>query len=80
MSRHSQATSVKIELSVINSEIVLTIIDNGIGFLISEVNEKGMGLTSMRERMHAVAGHLEIESQPGGGARITASCPHSEGD
>jgi signal transduction histidine kinase len=72
VNRHSQATSVKIELSTINSEIVLIITDDGIGFNYPEVSEKGMGLTSMWERMQSVGGQLKIESQPGGGTQITA--------
>jgi NarL family two-component system sensor histidine kinase LiaS len=80
IARHSKATSVKIEMSGLNSVIVLSIIDDGIGFDLPEVSEKGMGLSSMRERIQAVSGQLEIESQPGGGTRITAICSLSEGD
>jgi len=79
ISRHSQATSVKIEMSGLNSEIVLTIIDDGIGFDLPEVSEKGMGLSSMRERMQAVGGQLDIESHPGGGTQLIAKCPVSKG-
>jgi NarL family two-component system sensor histidine kinase LiaS len=77
VSRHSQATSVKIELSGINSEIVLSISDDGIGFDMPEVSDTGMGLANMRERMRSVGGQLEIDRQPGGGTRITAKL---EGD
>jgi NarL family two-component system sensor histidine kinase LiaS len=72
VSRHSQASSVRIELSGINSEIVLSIIDDGIGFDMPEVSDNGMGLANMRERMRSVGGQLQIESQSGGGTRITA--------
>ncbi|GAI77329.1 unnamed protein product, partial [marine sediment metagenome] len=72
MSRHSQATSVKIKISSVNSGIRLMIIDDGVGFDLPAVSGKGIGLTTMQERMLSVGGHLEIESQPGEGTRITA--------
>lgn len=79
ISRHSQATQVKIELEGVRSQIVLVIEDNGIGFNFAEVIDKGMGLSSMRERMQSAGGKLLIESNPGNGTRITASCPVLEG-
>jgi len=80
ISRHSQAANVQIELSVENSVIVLSIIDDGIGFDLPEVSEKGMGLSSMRERMQAVSGQLKIRSHPGDGTRITVIYPLSKGE
>jgi signal transduction histidine kinase len=79
ISRHSQATQVKIEFDGVQSEIMLVIEDNGIGFNFSEVIDKGLGLTSMRERMQSAGGKLLIESNPGKGTRITASCLVLEG-
>jgi NarL family two-component system sensor histidine kinase LiaS len=72
MSRHSQATSVKIKISSVNSGIRLMIIDDGVGFDLPAVSGEGIGLTTMQERMLSVGGYLEIESQPGEGTRITA--------
>jgi len=80
ISRHSQATHVIIDLSGSKSEILLAINDDGIGFDFFEASDKGMGLTSMRERMLSVGGQLAIESRPGKGTRITASWLGLEGD
>jgi signal transduction histidine kinase len=35
----------------------------------------GFGLISMRQRVSRLAGHLEIESEPGGGTAVSASLP-----
>jgi signal transduction histidine kinase len=35
----------------------------------------GFGLISMRQRVNRLAGHLEIESEPGGGTAVSASLP-----
>jgi signal transduction histidine kinase len=34
-----------------------------------------MGLTGMRERLHALSGRLDLSARPGGGARLHAVIP-----
>lgn len=36
--------------------------------------ERGVGLASMRERVDALHGQIEIQSQPGQGTTITVRC------
>lgn len=80
ISRHSRATHVAVEVSCSEDEVVLRIIDDGIGFDEPQVSGKGLGLSSMHERMLSVSGRLKIDSQPGKGTRIVASCPLGGGD
>ena len=35
----------------------------------------GLGMVSMRERMHLIGGEFTISSQPGGGTKIQAKAP-----
>ena len=35
----------------------------------------GFGLTAMRQRVHGLAGTLEIESEPGEGTTVSACIP-----
>jgi NarL family two-component system sensor histidine kinase LiaS len=49
----------------------LTIQDNGVGFDPGQA-EKGVGLDSMRERLEAIGGRLDISSQTSSGTKITA--------
>jgi NarL family two-component system sensor histidine kinase LiaS len=72
ISRHSQATSVEVELVWENGDIILSIADNGHGFNVSSTDGKGLGLQSMRERVEALGGQLEVKSKPGTGTRIQA--------
>jgi signal transduction histidine kinase len=60
-------------LSGISRDLVLTISDDGVGFDLTRVrNTVGLGLVSMRERMHLVGGRFDISSKPGSGTRIQA--------
>lgn len=71
-----------VNLSLIGSEdaIELRIEDNGVGFdpdMVSSARDdhRGLGLTSMRERIELSGGSLTIESTPGWGTRIQAFWP-----
>jgi len=72
VARHSKASKVSAELADKSNDIILTIEDNGVGFDLGEV-EKGVGLESMRERLEAIGGRLDISSQKSGGTRIMAT-------
>jgi signal transduction histidine kinase len=50
----------------------LRISDDGSGFdpQAAAVRGRGFGLTSMRERAHAVGGSFDVRSRPGRGATV----------
>jgi NarL family two-component system sensor histidine kinase LiaS len=76
ISRHSQAKSVEIDLVWKWGEVSLTVSDNGRGFNLNAVNGKGLGLQSMRERIEALGGHLEVKSGAGSGTQVIARLTH----
>jgi signal transduction histidine kinase len=47
--------------------------DDGRGFDPAEAN--GFGLVAMRQRIEALSGTLQVESEPGTGTAISASLP-----
>jgi signal transduction histidine kinase len=51
--------------------VVLTIRDDGVGFVDSPALSKGMGLQIMRYRAAMVGGTISIASNEGGGTVIT---------
>ncbi|MGO8946702.1 MAG: histidine kinase [Ktedonobacterales bacterium] len=61
IARHSGATEALLRLAVEEHTLVLTLLDNGHGFAIA-ARAGGMGVQSMRERIAAVGGALEIQS------------------
>ena len=56
--------------------IKLTVADFGSGFEEQEAfTRQGLGLISMRERLHLVRGELSVNSKPGAGTTIRARVP-----
>ena len=74
ISKHSQATEVKIRLKEQTTDYVLEIIDNGRGFNPAQ-HTVGFGLQSMRERTGALGGTFTLNSQPQQGCHIQATIP-----
>lgn len=76
IAKHSGASSVRVELECGGDDMKLTVADNGIGFEISEIrNSVGLGMVSMRERMHLIGGEFTPSSKPGSGTTIRARAP-----
>jgi PAS domain S-box-containing protein len=71
ISKHSKANLVRLTLEKVEEKIELKIEDNGVGFDLGDYR-KGLGLTSMRERIELSGGSFWIESTPGKGTRIKA--------
>jgi two-component system, NarL family, sensor kinase len=66
--RHSGATRVSVKQKIIKDQVHMTISDNGSGIKASSEKGKkqsfdlGVGIPSMRERLRAIGGKLEIKS------------------
>jgi signal transduction histidine kinase len=59
-----------------SGSLTLTVRDNGVGFEIHDSKAAvGLGLISMRERVHLIGGEFTIDSAPGEGTRIWARTP-----
>jgi signal transduction histidine kinase len=74
--KHSGDRHFKVELSGTSAQIQLTVNDLGVGFDPQDaINRRGLGLISMRERLHLVGGELSIQSEPAHGTAINACVP-----
>jgi signal transduction histidine kinase len=72
-SKHSGVSRFQVELWGRPGEINLTVSDSGAGFDVQAAREgRGLGLTSMQERVKVVNGELSIESQPNRGTVVRA--------
>ena len=74
--KHSCAKQGSVALTWQDGTIMLTIIDDGIGFDPQRARENGgLGLIGMEERARSVSGKLTIAAQPGSGTRIALEVP-----
>ncbi|MBH0183274.1 MAG: sensor histidine kinase [Nitrospira sp.] len=75
--RHACATEATVELRGSSTGVALSVIDNGQGFDASGTNayHKGLGLTSMQERLRLLNGFLRIHSKPTDGTKVFAWIP-----
>jgi len=73
--KHAGAGSrVSVTLERMGNEVQFVVADDGAGFDPARAAE-GVGLRSMRDRIGAVGGVLEIVSSPGAGTRVRATVP-----
>jgi PAS domain S-box-containing protein len=72
--KHAKAQHVTVRLSGGTSDIELCVSDDGAGFNSGE-NKKGLGLTSMQERVRPLRGRVSIDSQPGKGTTVVVKVP-----
>jgi len=73
--KHAGASRVTLRLDHRPDTTSLEISDDGAGFAASDAHPGHLGLRSMRERVAAIGGTLEIESSPGAGTRIRVCIP-----
>lgn len=72
--RHGKARWVRVTLQFSERRVLLNVEDDGLGFD-PAVASAGYGMRSIRESLRQLGGHLDIDSIPGFGARITLSLP-----
>ena len=74
--KHSGSRHASVSLNAQIDTLDLTVKDSGAGFDPQEaMRGRGLGLTSMKERLKVVGGHLSIHSQPGHGTIVHAVAP-----
>ena len=80
--KHSKATRAYINLQIDDDKLFGKVVDNGIGFDVSELNnlkkdvkDGGFGIYSMRQRAELLKGELKIHSQPGKGTTLLLQIP-----
>lgn len=73
--RHSKATSIKISLVYRGRDLVLSIADNGMGFVYVP-SKRGFGLKSIERRCADIKATVEVVSAPGAGCTVRVTSPY----
>jgi signal transduction histidine kinase len=72
--RHSKAKSIAISIRQHESELRVTVADDGVG-LHQKTAGGGLGLIGIQERARELGGTIVIDSSSGHGTRLTVSIP-----
>jgi signal transduction histidine kinase len=75
IAKYASANEAIIRLGRSNGDLTFEVVDDGRGF--DPATAGGSGLTNMRDRVEAVGGTLEIQSEPGIGTSVTGRVPIS---
>lgn len=77
--KHAGATGVKVRLSILENEAVLSVEDDGSGINTSPIDkpqlQNRLGLASIQERALLLGGNCTIDSRPGDGTRVIVKIP-----
>lgn len=82
--KHSQATMVRLKLTVLDDQIWLTYKDNGKGFDMKRLSiserlkvhgNSGLGMEQLKSRVWLLKGRIRIYSKPGRGVRVHVRVP-----
>ena len=68
--KHSKGTEVLVDMTQDESQIRLTVEDNGVGMQENKINNSGIGLHNIQSRIAYLNGEMQTESQPGNGTTI----------
>lgn len=78
VTQHAHATRVDVTLSRLDDEVILDVVDDGVGFDPATLHGNSargpsFGLPAMQERVTSLGGRLAVESEPGRGTGVAAS-------
>ncbi|WP_375788413.1 histidine kinase [Bradyrhizobium sp. Pha-3] len=80
IAKHAHAKTGRISLARFNGHVVMSISDDGLGFKTNgAIDQRGIGLLSMRERVRMLGGRLEVTSSPNAGTVATVTIPTEDG-
>jgi signal transduction histidine kinase len=71
--KHAKCTDISITLRRDGKYLVVEYRDNGVGFLLREVENRGMGLSNIRSRISSLNGKIKITSRPNEGMSVRVS-------
>ena len=76
IARHSGASTVEVNLSIMKNKIEMMVEDDGSGIEKSKVDSlRSMGIAGMKERVRSVRGKITFRGEPGSGTRIKVIVP-----
>ena len=75
IARHAKATKVEVKLTFYNNDWVLSVRDDGVGFVFDPGKGVEIGLIGMRERAQILRGRFSVTTAPGQGTLVEVHIP-----
>ena len=75
--KHAHAKTINLQLLEDNSDLLLTVEDDGQGFEPEKNNSDGIGLSNIRTRVEVLRGKIHLDAAPGKGTFISIEFPGS---
>ena len=72
IAKHARATSATVDVARNGHQIVVEVVDDGVG---GADTERGTGLRGLADRVEALGGRLRVWTPTGGGTRVKAELP-----
>jgi signal transduction histidine kinase len=70
--KHAHAASATVDVARSNGQLVVEVVDDGVG---GADSERGTGLRGLADRVEALGGRLRVWTPHGGGTRVRAEIP-----
>jgi signal transduction histidine kinase len=70
--KHAHATSATVDVARANGQLLVEVVDDGVG---GADTERGSGLRGLADRVEALGGRLRVWTPRGGGTRVRAEIP-----
>ena len=61
--KHAQCKKIKVNFNIDEKSIYLTLEDDGIGFVLNQTLNKGIGLSNMKKRTEILGGEFILKSE-----------------
>jgi signal transduction histidine kinase len=72
IAKHARATRATVDVGREDGQVVVDVVDDGIG---GADTERGSGLSGLADRVEALGGRLRVWTPPGGGTHVRAEIP-----
>jgi signal transduction histidine kinase len=70
--KHAEASSATVDIARVGGQLVVEVVDDGVG---GADSERGSGLRGLADRVEALGGRLRVWTPHGGGTRVRAEIP-----
>jgi len=75
VARHSEAAKVAVRMCFTDTDVQLSVSDDGVGFERGRAGDAALGMIGMTERASLVGGRLDVRTSPGRGTSVQTVVP-----